>query len=103
MADKRRISPEIFNNPVMHLPEQFTESDLRELLDTLERLQLVLYRLIFILSSGESIASIRLVQSTLKTIGNEINDLFLSGDRMRERNQVENWDNEGGHIEYASI
>jgi hypothetical protein len=80
---------------------QKADTELRELLDTIEYMRVVLYRFVPILDS-ESLETVTLTQATLKTISLEISRIFAVQRTQNSRDRLENWDNEGGSIEYNS-
>lgn len=80
---------------------QKADTELRELLDTIEYMRVVLYRFVPLLDS-ESLEMVTLTQATLKTISLEISRVFAIQRTQNSRDRLENWDNEGGSIEYNS-
>lgn len=79
---------------------QATESDRITLLDNIECLRALLYRLNSLLDS-ESVEVVIRTETALKAIDDKINRIFAFQHPQNSRDQLERWENEGGKIKYV--
>lgn len=81
-------------------PTQTAEADRIAVLDNIECLRAVLYRLNSLLDS-ESVEVVIRTEAALKAIGDEISRVFAFPHPQHSRDQLESWENEGGKIKYV--
>jgi uncharacterized protein YmfQ (DUF2313 family) len=79
---------------------QATESDRSTLLDNIECLRALLYRVNSLLDS-ESVEVVIRTETALKAIDDKINRIFAFQHPQNSRDQLERWENEGGKIKYV--
>mgnify|MGYP000067755537 CR=1 FL=1 len=86
------------NKTLLELPN----SELLTTLDRIRSLQTTLYRLASILN-GDSIEGMVVTQLALRKLSNEIIQVLAFRYMQNNREAVQNWENEGGKIVYASV
>jgi hypothetical protein len=103
MTNKQRTGTELSERlEVNTVLVQMPENERAKLLDSIECLQAVLYRFTPLLDS-ESVAVVTQTQAALETIRAEISLVFALQNTRNSRKQLQNWENEGGRIEFATV
>jgi hypothetical protein len=82
---------------------QMSEADLTRLLNSIEALQIDLSQLVPLLNGAEPIRAITATQDLLKILNNEINGIFAARQPKDSRGGLQNWDNEGGNVDYTPV
>lgn len=94
---QRETSKIEVNKTLLELPN----SELLTMLDRIRSLQKTLYHLASLLD-GESIEVMAVTQRALKKISNEIIKVFAFRWMKNKRQALQNWENEGGKVDYTS-
>jgi hypothetical protein len=82
---------------------QKSEADLKRLLNSIETLQIDLSRLVPLLSEAELVEVVTATQGLLKILNDEISVVFAVKQAKDSQGRLQNWDNEGGRVDYAPV
>ncbi len=94
-ADKRTE-----NQPLRAALTQMSDAELKRLRSSIDALQTELSRLTPLLRT-EPVEVVTTTQSLLKILNDEIVRIFVIKQMKDSRNRIQEWDNEGGRVDYA--
>jgi hypothetical protein len=82
---------------------QMSEVELKHLLNSIAALQIDLSRLATLLNEAEPFTAITVTQSLLNILNDKINGIFAVKQSKANLGRLQNWDNEGGQVDYAPV
>ena len=82
---------------------QMSEAELKRLLNSIAALQIDLSRLVALLDGAEPIEAVTVTQRLLNILTDKINSIFAVKQTKDNRGRLQNWDNEGGQVDYAPV
>lgn len=82
---------------------QMSEAELKRLLNSIAALQIDLSRLVALLDGAEPIEAVTVTQRLLNILTDKINSIFAVKQTKDNRGRLQNWDNEGGQLDYAPV
>jgi hypothetical protein len=104
MTNKSEAANKLVGNPQLSAAlTQMSEAELKRLLNSIEALRIDLSRLVTLLNGAEPIEVITATQSLLKTLSAESNNILAVKRTKDSRGRLQNWDNEGGSVDYAPV
>ena len=102
MITKFKTANKLVENPQLSVAlTQMSEAELKQLLNSIEALEIDLSRFVTLLNGAEPIKAVTVTQDLLKILSDEINDIFVTKQTKKGRNRLQIWDNEGGSVGYA--
>jgi hypothetical protein len=104
MPKKYEASSKAFNSQQMSAAlTQMSEAELKHLCNSIDALQIELSRLALLLNGTEPFGVVTVTQSLLKILNDEINQVFPVKQMQDSQSGLQNWDNEGGMVDYAPV
>jgi hypothetical protein len=82
---------------------QMSEVELKHLLNSIAALQIDLSRLVTLLNGAEPIEAVTVTQKLLNILNEKINGILGVIQTKDSRVRLQNWDNEGGQVDYAPV
>ena len=104
MINESETANKLVGNPQLSAAlTQMSEAELKRLLNSIEALQINLSRFVPLLNGAEPIDVVTATQGLLKILSDEITGIFAVKQRIDSRDRLQNWDNEGGRLDYAPV
>jgi hypothetical protein len=97
------VTKHIENQRLSTVLAQMSEAELKQLLHSIEVLQSDLSRLTPLLNGTEPIEVVRATGDLLKVLNDEIDRIFVDNQMKDTRSRLQEWDNEGGWVDYAPV
>jgi hypothetical protein len=97
------VNKHIENQQMSAALTQMSDAELKQLLHSIEALQIELSRLTALLSGTEPIEVVTATQGLLKRLNDEIDRIFVIRQMKDSRSRLQEWDNEGGWVDHAPV
>ncbi|MBZ0301607.1 MAG: hypothetical protein K8J31_17810 [Anaerolineae bacterium] len=104
MINKSETANNLVGNPQLSAAlTPMSEAELKRLLSSVGALEINLSGFVSLLNGAEPTEVVTSTQNLLKILADEINHVLAIKQTQDSRDRLQNWDNEGGRVDYAPV